>query len=171
MSQLYKIAVRIPLREVLAGEGIEYILQRDGWHIAATTATLGVLFHLTFLKPFEVEQFMYKLIALGFLSLFALVPVHVLAGFTASAATTRVALIASCFIAGVFSSITVYRLAFHRLRHFPGPFGAKLSKFYSVYLAARKVQYHKDVARMHRQYGDFIRTGKSRLLSLRGPTA
>lgn len=75
---------------------------------------------------------------------------------------TRVLLLASSFNAGLILSIGVYRLFFHRLRCFPGPFAAKLSRFYAMSKAAEKVQYHLEVAKMHEKYGDFVRTGRSR---------
>lgn len=39
--------------------------------------------------------------------------------------------------AGLYTSILVYRVLFHRLRYFPGPFPARLSQFYSTYVRSR----------------------------------
>ncbi|OCL07514.1 putative benzoate 4-monooxygenase cytochrome P450, partial [Glonium stellatum] len=63
--------------------------------------------------------------------------------------------------------IVVYRLFFHRLHKFPGPFGAKLTRFYAVSRASKNIQYHKEVAKMHEQYGDFIRTGPREICIVR----
>lgn len=41
-------------------------------------------------------------------------------------------------VAGIFSSITVYRAAFHRLNRFPGPFMARLSNFYITRRSIKK---------------------------------
>lgn len=126
---------------------------------AVSAAVLGLVLHLSILKPLEVEQFMYTLIASCFTLILGLLIFHIFSGFPILDAFLRVALISSCLGFGVLFSMVVYRLFFHRLRNFPGPIGAKISKFYSVFLAAKTVQYHKDVARMHEKYGDFIRTG------------
>ena len=73
---------------------------------------------------------------------------------------------ASSFNLGLLSSIAVYRLAFHRCGKFPGPTGAKVTKFYAARLSAKNVQYYSELAKMHEQYGDFVRTGKRSSLSL-----
>ncbi|KAF2141924.1 uncharacterized protein K452DRAFT_249623, partial [Aplosporella prunicola CBS 121167] len=56
----------------------------------------------------------------------------------------------------------VYRAFFHRLRKFPGPFPAKLTKFYGVWLS-RNNQYHFEVEKLHEKYGDVLRTGPREL--------
>ena len=65
--------------------------------------------------------------------------------------------IASYFIA-LFSSIAIYRLFLHRLRPFPGPFWARISKLWHVW-KARHCQNYLLLEALHRQYGDFVRTG------------
>lgn len=75
------------------------------------------------------------------------------------------------FLAGLFGSIFVYRVVFHRLRHFPGPFGAKVSKFWALKQAAETVQWNEKVRELHRKYGDFVRTGMCHVLSLSEPPA
>lgn len=58
-------------------------------------------------------------------------------------------------------NILVYRAFFHRLRHFPGPFGAKLSKFWAVWQTIKsKARYYQVTQRLHEEYGDYVRTGK-----------
>ncbi|KKY13964.1 putative cytochrome p450 [Diplodia seriata] len=66
------------------------------------------------------------------------------------------------FLSTLVTSTIIYRLFFHRLRKFPGPLGAKISKFYSLYLS-RKIQYHFEVEKLHQQYGDVVRTGPREL--------
>ncbi|KAF4545568.1 Cytochrome P450 [Lasiodiplodia theobromae] len=63
--------------------------------------------------------------------------------------------------------MATYRLFFHRLRKFPGPFGAKLSRFYVTLTSAKKVQYHEEIKKWHEKYGDFIRTGPRELAIVR----
>ena len=41
------------------------------------------------------------------------------------------AAISASYLGSLFTSMIIYRLFFHRLRHFPGPLAAKITKFYS----------------------------------------
>lgn len=72
------------------------------------------------------------------------------------------------FDAGLFTSIALYRIFFHRLNSFPGPFGVELTCFWSVSSAAKDVKYFKEIAGMNDKYSDFIRTGRLPLLQSRG---
>lgn len=59
-------------------------------------------------------------------------------------------------------NVLVYRAFFHRLRHFPGPFGARLSKFWAVWQTVKsKARWYQVTERLHEEYGDYVRTGKS----------
>jgi hypothetical protein len=79
--------------------------------------------------------------------------------------SVRDAFAAACSTAGVyagalFASMLVYRSFFHRLRKFPGPPLAKLSKFYHAY-KVRDFQQCIWLHEAHKKYGDFVRTGPS----------
>ncbi|KAL4936547.1 hypothetical protein BDV06DRAFT_216594 [Aspergillus oleicola] len=71
---------------------------------------------------------------------------------------------------GLLTSVIVYRSFFHRLRRFPGPWMSKISRLYTVYQAIERTKYHLDLEKMHRTYGDFVRTGP-RELSINRPSA
>jgi hypothetical protein len=62
------------------------------------------------------------------------------------------------YIAGLLLSILVYRLFFHRLRTFPGPRLAALSKLWHVW-KCRTSRGHLVLDDWHRKYGTFVRTG------------
>lgn len=64
------------------------------------------------------------------------------------------------FFTGLFSSIILYRAVFHRLRNFPGPFGAKITKFWVLKQAAKTLQWNEKVRELHREHGDFVRIGR-----------
>lgn len=130
-------------------------------HVAASAAVLGVILHHSILRPLQVEEFMYTLITCLSLATGGLFSSYALSGSSIVQALIRVVLTMGGFIGGALVSMVIYRLFFHRLCKFPGPLGARVSKFYSASLAAKDVQYHKNVARMHEKYGDFIRTGMS----------
>jgi tryprostatin B 6-hydroxylase len=60
-----------------------------------------------------------------------------------------------------FVSMGFYRAVLHRLRKFPGPFWAGISKFWHVAKCIRSSsQNHKVLDKLHKKYGDFVRTGK-----------
>lgn len=62
------------------------------------------------------------------------------------------------YVAGLFSSIIIYRLFFHRLRHFPGPFLAATTKLWHVY-QNRASRNHLVLDKLYKQHGPFVRTG------------
>lgn len=143
-----------------ASGSLRALMNVDAVQAASTAAVLGVVFHNTFLRVVEVEAFMYTLVAAGFLTLVGLFAVHLYAGFAFTAALARVTLLSTSFNVAVLVSIGIYRFFFHRLRKFPGPPLAKLSRFYSAYKASRELKYFKQVGEWNEEYGDFIRTGE-----------
>lgn len=62
-------------------------------------------------------------------------------------------------LAGLFSSMLLYRAFFHRLNEFPGPFLARLSTFYTTSLSAKRLHLYEEVQKLHIQYGDYVRLG------------
>jgi hypothetical protein len=67
--------------------------------------------------------------------------------------------LATCYLSALFTSIAVYRLIFHRLKHFPGPKLAALSKLWHVW-KCRDSRGHLVLQAWHEKYGEFVRTGK-----------
>lgn len=88
-----------------------------------------------------------------------------LTNFTIFQTLLRLAVVATSFNITLILSIVVYRLFFHRIRRFPGPFWSSLSRFSDVALAAKEVKYYREVARMRETYGNLIRTGNYILFS------
>ena len=66
----------------------------------------------------------------------------------------------SCYVAALWSSIIIYRLFFHRLRRFPGPKLAAISKFWHVFKNISRTN-HLVLQDLHQRYGDCVRTGGS----------
>ncbi|OAP58405.1 hypothetical protein AYL99_07495 [Fonsecaea erecta] len=60
------------------------------------------------------------------------------------------------------SSIAVYRVFLHPLKDFPGPFLAKITKWYGFYLTGLGRTYI-DYAQLHEKYGDVVRIGPNEL--------
>ncbi|KAJ1327028.1 cytochrome P450 family 628 [Microdochium nivale] len=69
-------------------------------------------------------------------------------------------------LSGLFTSILIYRGAFHRLNQYPGPFFARLSNLYITLRASKKLRLFEEVQQLHTQYGDFVRLGPSELSTI-----
>ncbi|KAF2645995.1 putative benzoate 4-monooxygenase cytochrome P450 [Massarina eburnea CBS 473.64] len=82
-------------------------------------------------------------------------------------AIAKAILFTIAFNTGLLSSISAYRVFFHRCCKFPGPLPAKVSRFYAAKKSAENVQYYKEVAKLHATYGDFVRTGPREVSVLR----
>ncbi|KAK2031720.1 cytochrome P450 [Colletotrichum zoysiae] len=91
--------------------------------------------------------------------------------FQSHAAALRAAVsLMTALIFGIYSSILVYRAAFHRLNSFNGPFLARLSNFWITSKAVKKLHLYIEVQELHRKYGDIVRIGPSEL-SINNPKA
>jgi hypothetical protein len=66
----------------------------------------------------------------------------------------------SAYLISLWSSIVIYRLFFHRLRKFPGPRMLSVSKLWHTAHCFHS-QNHIFLDNLHKQYGDFVRTGMS----------
>lgn len=127
---------------------------------AGSAALFGILFHQV-VRNVEFELYMYHFMAASTASFLGLT--YAFTQFedqSLSGALLRATIFATCFNTALLTSIAIYRLFFHRCRHFPGPLPAKISRFYAAYLSAKDVQYFKELAKVHAQYGDFVRTGR-----------
>jgi hypothetical protein len=66
----------------------------------------------------------------------------------------------SCAIVSLWANMLIYRTFFHPLNRFPGPFGARLSKFWSLRQVVRsKSRWYRVCVDLHKKYGDYVRTG------------
>jgi len=68
--------------------------------------------------------------------------------------------LATCHVVGIVSSMLVYRVLFHRLGSFPGPFAARVSNFYLTRLTSKQLHLYNEIETLHNQYGDFVRVGE-----------
>lgn len=144
--------------------------------LSLAAAALAVGFHLAII-PYEIDFQIKRLFGLYLAtvgSLFYLLHRQKQQqgeseGGVSSAALTT-ALAATVFNVSLALSVFVHRVFLHRAGKFPGPFWAKVSRFYAVYLAFKNLQHYREVERLHRQYGDFVRTGP-REISIVRPAA
>jgi hypothetical protein len=137
-------------------------LQASWQATAAAAALLGVASHHIAFRPYEIDGAGWELV-FGYIgTFFSLWVAYVqLAGFSVAGALLRTLLVATSYNVSVTASILVYRAFFHRLGSFPGPFAARLSRFYAFEKATRTNRSCEDVQKLHEQYGDFVRVGTS----------
>lgn len=147
------------MASTMSSLGLNAFAQADASSTAGTAALFGVMFHLA-IRKIEFELFMFHFIFAFIASFFGLICAFVsLGNYSVLGGFAKALLFASAFNTGLLVSIGTYRLVFHPCRKFPGPLPAKLSRFYATKLAAKDVQFYKELAKMHEQYGDFVRTG------------
>lgn len=146
---------------LLSFHGLKQAFETDLLSLAGAAALLGVVAHISVFRVVYVEEYLYHFLALGLAGVLSILYGYLsLTTYTLLEVFLRTSVIVLSFNTGLVLSIGVYRLFFHRIRKFPGPFGSKLTRFHDAYLAGKNVQYHEEVAKMHEKYGDFIRTGK-----------
>ncbi|CEO60507.1 hypothetical protein PMG11_05132 [Penicillium brasilianum] len=73
-------------------------------------------------------------------------------------ATAHARWVIAGYLIALYSSIIIYRVYFHRLSHFPGPKWARVTKIWHAW-KSRHRQNFLVLSELHRQYGDFVRTG------------
>ena len=67
--------------------------------------------------------------------------------------------ITAVYISSLFSSIVVYRVFFHRLKNFPGPKLARVTKFQLAWETSFTLDQCLYFEELRKKYGDFVRTG------------
>lgn len=136
------------------------ILSPNAMQVAMTFGFSGIVFHSS-IRNIEIDNRLGTLFVAYLFTWASLVGIYVnLFDISLLHSVATASYAGLCFNLALATSIGVYRLFFHRLRNFPGPWGAKLSRFYAVNLASKGLQYHLQLEKLHKQYGDFIRTGK-----------
>ncbi|KAL1986813.1 hypothetical protein VTN96DRAFT_5466 [Rasamsonia emersonii] len=141
------------------------ILPTELGRIAIISIILGHCFHLS-IRNVEIDFRIWSLLGLYATLWVVLTGLYVnVCDLRLLQAVRNASLCGLFFNIGLTASITIYRLFSHRTRHFQGPFGAKLSRFYAIWLSSKSTQYHFELRKLHEIYGDFVRTGRN--LSLR----
>jgi hypothetical protein len=137
-------------------------LQSSAQITAAVSLLAGAISHHLVFRPFEIDGYAWQLFFTHLITFFVLIIGNVyVAGYGVILALARALLIETAYNTGVVTSILVYRAFFHPLQRFPGPFMAKISRFYAMNNAAKQVQAYKDIQNLHKQYGDVVRVGAS----------
>jgi hypothetical protein len=139
--------------------------------IPCTTAAIaGVTSHLFLFIKGEWDTYAPH-IAASYAALHACGLAALIWGFGLSRFDAGVVLFAlsTSYCWGLFTSMTIYRLFFHRLKTFPGPIGCKITGFWSMkntILSRNDFKWHAKVRRFHMKDGDFVRISESTLWTL-----
>ncbi|RFU76341.1 cytochrome p450 [Trichoderma arundinaceum] len=156
---------------VLLGRGIIAALNSSWQAAAGVSLAAGVVSHHLVFRPFEIDGYAWHLVFTYFGAAALLIVSHVqLADYQLVSALLRVLLVASAYNVGTVTSILVYRAFFHPLRQYPGPFWARLSRFYALGKLIESRQPYGNIQKLHQQYGDIVRVGP-RELSINCPSA
>lgn len=132
--------------------------------VILTSFASGIYLHLA-IGPTNLEFERYTLHSLGLAVVAYISSLVVLTqriGYHLPHALAQTSIAYASFFTGVLISLSIYRLYFHRCRHFPGPRLAALSKFYLAYKNANlnDTQYYQELEKLHKIYGDYVRIGK-----------
>lgn len=133
-------------------------------NVCLALGVLGVLGHLmVFIKidPIETTPNL-ALAALITPAILSLV-LNTLLDYSPLQATLTAALWFSSYVGGVFLSMLIYRLFFHRLRHYPGPFLAKITQLHHIAMVFERADHFRYLDKLHQQYGEYVRIGPNKL--------
>ena len=134
---------------------------------------VGLLMHrLVFIRG-EWHLLAPAVVIVHVASALLLIGVEILLSTNTHIGSTRVLVSVTYYLASLFTSIVVYRLCFHRLRCFPGPRLAAVSKLWHVW-QCRDSRNHLVLENLRQEYGSFVRTGEefdlsAGLLRIEGP--
>ncbi|KAF4628189.1 hypothetical protein G7Y89_g9962 [Cudoniella acicularis] len=124
-------------------------------------AAIGIASHLAYFNRGEHHLYgtLYlQLFILSFTTSLSLLTFLLHEPFTQALAKT--ASLTTFYLLGLYTSLLLYRIIFHPLNKFPGPFGARISNFwFSAHL--KDADAYKKIQKLHKQYGDFLRIGSS----------
>ncbi|KAF5632076.1 cytochrome p450 [Fusarium sp. NRRL 52700] len=149
-------------------------VQLDSLSALCCVALCGIATHLAIFRIGEWDVAVHRIVAsfgLIYASIFSLLAYH---GDLERQSLLDAWYIASelmaAFIAGLYSSMVIYRFCFHPLRQFPGPTFAPLSALYAISMSMKEFHMFLEVQKLHKTYGDFIRLGPSEI-SVASPSA
>jgi hypothetical protein len=115
----------------------------------------AVILHEFVLRRVEVDHLTLQILGL------AVTIYCVLSYYTGFITAT---LVTSSFWVPLWLYIGAYRAFFHPLNDYPGPWAAKLSRWWTIKQTYdSRLHYHRVLQRLQAQYGDYVRTGLSNL--------
>jgi tryprostatin B 6-hydroxylase len=126
--------------------------------IASLSAALGVGSHLGYFIHGEHHMHSVRLLLLLLASPIVLFVLFIrIDDNSVVAAAWNSATAVGSYLGSLTASILIYRVCFHPLRKFPGPFSAKLTKLSHVLRLVRNLDNYLQADRLHKKYGDIVR--------------
>ncbi|KAI2616627.1 benzoate 4-monooxygenase cytochrome P450 [Hypoxylon sp. NC1633] len=124
---------------------------------------LGISMHHGVFIHGEWHNYAPSIVVSHFSFLFVLLAFRIVRGSgVSSQIVVETAVSTSIYFIGLFLSIAVYRLFFHRLRAFPGSRLASLSKLWHVWMC-RTSKGHLVLQAWQQEYGNIVRTGPNEI--------
>ncbi|UKZ83912.1 hypothetical protein TrVFT333_011727 [Trichoderma virens FT-333] len=144
----------------------------SSWQLTVGLSMIaGVVSHHLVFRPVEIDSYLWRLLFIYLFTLAAIFGGYIRIGeYRVVAALLQTVLVAAAYNVGVLTSIFVYRAFFHPLREFPGPFWARISRFYAMGKMIQSRKGYEDIQKLHQKYGDIVRVGP-RELSINRPSA
>lgn len=87
-------------------------------------------------------------------------------GSSLTATVGDTARLTTLYLAGLYGTMITYRVFFHPLRSFPGPFGARISALWAIKENVPDLKFYVKLRKLHDEYGDFVRISESAILVL-----
>jgi cytochrome P450 len=133
-----------------------FIMNQSQAYIIVVAGQLAYLLHHFVLKRVEIDHLTLQLLSVSNVGL-------VCASYVLGLKFAF--MIWTSFYAALSGSILIYRAFSHPLRSFPGPFAAKITKWWAVKeTLTSSFTYYKEVQpALWRKYGDYVRTGPREL--------
>lgn len=129
-------------------------------YLPIAVASAGVASHLFFFKIGERDIYPLRYLQTFLLaSAITTVAKSYYANLPTKDALAFTAKYASCYLAGLYTSLIIYRLFFNPLNKIPGPYWARLSKFNFVFRVAAKLDSCHHLLELHQRHGKFVRIG------------
>lgn len=95
------------------------------------------------------------------LSITAVIILNKLYGEELNVAIKTITFVGAAFLAGLYSTLLVWRAFFNPLNKFPGPFGARISSFWWSFRVGTSSHAFLKVQELHAQYGPYLRIGSN----------
>lgn len=130
----------------------------------AISALLGVAAHAGYFSRYEVHNHVYRILTTWILTTLSLAVMLITQAHMGILAAIGTSLwLAISFVAGLFTSIAIYRLFLNPLNRFPGPLAARLTDFYMASITGKKLNQHQVLHDLHQRHGKIVRRGATEL--------
>lgn len=132
-------------------------------YVGFAAAAAGIASHLFYFNHGEHHMYAVRYIQ-SFFAVFAIAMLYgvVYCHQDAGEVLSYMLPFTACYLGGLYTSLLCYRIFFSPSNSFPGPFGAKISKFWFSTQLTRHDAFKK-IHELHQKYGDFVRIGPSEL--------